>query len=115
MDELLQLQKWYSDQCNGEWEHQRGVTIVTCDNPGWWVKIDLAGTALEPKPFVCVARNVSPEKMERIAKGIEPDMCDRGPDWMLCEVKDQVFDGSGDETKLQTILKTFLEWAGEES
>lgn len=113
MNEILRLQEWYSSQCDGNWEHKQGVTIVSCDNPGWWVKVDLAGTLLETKPFACVARNISPGKMDQVAGGLEPDMDDRGPDWMLCEVKDKVFDGAGDGSKLQLILRTFLDWAEE--
>jgi hypothetical protein len=111
MNEITRLQNWYKSQCNGDWEHQHGISITSCDNPGWWVKVDLASTPLETKSFTPVVRNVSPEQMKRIAKGLEPDMCDRGPDWMLCEVKDKVFDGAGDPDKLQTILETFLNWA----
>lgn len=33
------LEKWYSERCNGDWEHQGGVTISTLDNPGWSVEI----------------------------------------------------------------------------
>lgn len=112
MNELVRLQEWFKSQCNGDWEHSLGVSITTCDNPGWWVKIDLAGTSLENKPFTPVALNVSPDKMERIAQGLEMDMTDgRGPVWMLCEVKHKVFHGAGDPDKLQTILNIFLTWA----
>jgi hypothetical protein len=111
MNELDRLHAWYKMQCNGDWEHHQGISITSCDNPGWWVKIDLADTSLENKSFDPVARNVSPEQMGRIAKGIEPDLCDRGADWMLCEVKNKVFDGAGDPDKLQVILQTFLNWA----
>ena len=41
------LQNWYKEQCNGEWEHVRGVTIETLGAPGWLVTVDLAGTPLE--------------------------------------------------------------------
>ena len=41
------LQNWYTDQCNGEWEHEYGVNIQTSDNPGWIIDIDLAFTPLE--------------------------------------------------------------------
>jgi len=111
MNEIDRLQKWYKSQCNGDWEHQQGISITSCDNPGWWVEIDLSGTPLATKLFASVARNVSPEHMERIAKGLESDMCDRGSDWMLCTVKNKVFDGAGDPDKLRTILETFLNWA----
>lgn len=101
------LQEWYKKQCNGEWEQQSGVSIVSVDNPGWWVRIDLTGTPLENKPFGRVSKNVSLDQIDRISKGLEPDMCDRGPDWLLCQVKDRVFDGAGDPGKLDTILALF--------
>jgi hypothetical protein len=41
------LQEWYSGQCDGDWEHQYGVEIGTIDNPGWRVRVDLQGTALD--------------------------------------------------------------------
>jgi hypothetical protein len=33
------IQKWYSAQCDGEWEHDLGVAIGTLDNPGWSVRL----------------------------------------------------------------------------
>lgn len=33
------LDDFYQRHCNGEWEHSYGVTIATCDNPGWWLKL----------------------------------------------------------------------------
>ena len=41
------LQNWYLAQCDGDWEHQHGVEIGTLDNPGWRIKVNLAGTELE--------------------------------------------------------------------
>lgn len=38
------IQSWFAERCNGEWEHEFGITIETLDNPGWRVRIDLAGT-----------------------------------------------------------------------
>lgn len=46
-DPLAALQKWYRDQCNGDWEHAYGVSVETLDNPGWMLHVDLEGTALE--------------------------------------------------------------------
>jgi len=42
MDELRELQDWYLSQCDGDWEHQNGINIVSLDNPGWTVDIALA-------------------------------------------------------------------------
>ena len=38
------LERWYSRQCNGEWERSYGVKVNTLDNPGWRVEIDLRET-----------------------------------------------------------------------
>ena len=43
-DLLKELQAWYADQCNDDWEHSYGVKIDTLDNPGWDVSIDLTET-----------------------------------------------------------------------
>ena len=45
-DLLTQLQAWYADQCDGDWEHTYGITIESLDNPGWRVQVDLVGTRL---------------------------------------------------------------------
>ncbi|MFI6095064.1 Imm53 family immunity protein [Lentzea sp. NPDC051213] len=41
------FQRWYAEQCNGDWEHEFGVKITTLDNPGWHVVVDLGDTDLE--------------------------------------------------------------------
>ena len=100
MDGILQaLQKWYADQCDGEWEHRYGIEISTLDNPGWLVKIDLVGTELEARSFEPIADNVD-------ASGFQHS--DR---WLHCSVTDGVWQGAGDESKLHMILQTFLAWA----
>ncbi|UCH44768.1 MAG: hypothetical protein JSV11_10785 [Nitrospiraceae bacterium] len=43
MNNFDRLNRWYINQCNGDWEHQYGIVIETLDNPGWRVKIDLTG------------------------------------------------------------------------
>lgn len=44
---LSALERWYTSQCNGEWEHSYGVKLNTLDNPGWRVEIDLRDTKKE--------------------------------------------------------------------
>ena len=51
VDILKEIQEWFQNQCDGEWEHARRITLESCDNPGWWLKIDLQGTNLENKKF----------------------------------------------------------------
>jgi hypothetical protein len=46
MNSLQWLQQWYYAHCDDTWEHQHGITIQSLDNPGWLIKIDLAGTPL---------------------------------------------------------------------
>jgi hypothetical protein len=45
---LVWLQGWYAAQCDGDWEHERGVKIETLDNPEWAIRIDLEGTVWVP-------------------------------------------------------------------
>ncbi len=98
MDELTDLQNWYLAQCDGEWEHDRGVSITSCDNPGWWIKVDLRGTRVENASF------------QLIQEG-DPDPVDPKGDWLRCYIENQVFNGAGDPQKLQRILRIFLNWA----
>ena len=99
MTALARLEKWYAGQCNGEWEHNQGVTIESCDNPGWWIKIALKGTALENTSF------------ERVAENVDADGTQQGPRWVVCHVAGGLRQGAGDETKLEMILNIFLSWA----
>ncbi len=57
MNTLARLERRYDAQCDEDWEHAWGVTIVTLDNPGWDVQIDLDGTYLESVPFEPVYRH----------------------------------------------------------
>jgi hypothetical protein len=43
-DVFGQLENWYREQCDGEWEHASGIRIETLDNPGWSLVVDLTGT-----------------------------------------------------------------------
>lgn len=56
------VQRWYLEQCDGEWEHEFGVTIGNIDNPGWSIAIDLAGTPLEGRLLeYAISRDDQPE------------------------------------------------------
>ncbi|MBL1230376.1 immunity 53 family protein [Enterococcus sp. BWB1-3] len=92
MDILLWLQKWYQDQCDGDWEHLYGVKIDNIDNPGWSVSIDLVDTSLINKEF---------DKIRY----------DYGDDnWLICQIKNNKFEGAGDPSKLVEILTIFKQW-----
>jgi len=74
-DKLIEdLQTWYEAQCDGDWEHDYGVSITTLDNPGWGVKINLYGTILENKVF-------------------EEIVLEDGQGWIDCRVIDNQFRG----------------------
>ena len=92
MDAIEFLQSWYLAQTNGEWEHVRGVTIETLDNPGWRVTIDVLDTPLE-------GVSMTPVREEKSAQ-----------DWLVCEVDRNQFRGNGDSRKLLAILQLFQSW-----
>ena len=95
MDAIEFLQSWYRAQTNGEWEHARGVTIETLDNPGWRVTIDLVETPLDGASMKAIRREKSAH------------------DWLVCEVAHDRFRGDGDPRKLLVILQLFQSWAEE--
>ena len=100
-DLLTGLMTWFQEQCDGEWENDHGVSVQSCDNPGWWVKIDLARTRLEGRPFTAIKRG-------------ELSSLDPQPPWLHCYVEGDVFNGVGDPTTLKEILEVFLSWAARE-
>lgn len=98
---LSRLQTWYAQQCNGEWEHSSGISIDSCDNPGWWVKVSILGTSLQTHSFT------------EVAEGVDAQRFALGSSWLSCHVDSGMWHGAGDETKLERILETFLDWAEE--
>ena len=89
-DRLDELQEWYASQCNGDWEHSCGVTILTSDNPAWNVTVDLAGTDMDGAVMAEVSH-------------------DNGHgEWMRCNITDNQFGGVGDPSKLGAILDQFF-------
>ena len=48
---LVWLQAWYAEHCDGDWEHDTGITIASLDNPGWRLRINLVGTELDGLPY----------------------------------------------------------------
>ena len=100
-DAFTEIAEWFAHHCDGEWEHFYGVKIELCDNPGWWVQIDLRGTALEGKTM--------PRHREGDFSANNPQ-----PPWIDCFVEDDRFEGAGDVTRLHEIVRRFLEWADRE-
>lgn len=99
-DELRWLEQWYQEQCDGEWEHECGVTVETLDNPGWLVKIDLRGTEREPVASARVLAVVGEPPNETNGN-------QGGAVWMTCSVESGKFIGAGDPSQLRAILAQF--------
>ncbi len=93
LNALAWLSAWYRSRCNEEWEHSYGITIDTLDNPGWTIRIDLAETPLEDLDLLFDAN---------------PGMAAEG-EWYVYQIKDGIFDGSGDPDKLETLILAFKE------
>jgi hypothetical protein len=99
MSAIDRLQQWYTQQCDGEWEHGQGISIQTLDNPGWWVKIDLKGTKLQQASFRPIEENVNEQGFQF------------GERWLRCQIRNGCWEGAGDETRLPQIVNLFLDWA----
>lgn len=96
---LTEISNWYARHCNGEWEHHHGISIQSTDNPGWWVKIDLTGTPLATREFAV------------FTEGIDVGGHPIAARWLSCSVSDGLWNGAGDETRLEELLTRFLAWA----
>ncbi len=92
-DSLLRLQRWYADQCDGEWEHQEGIEIGTLDNPGWSVKISLDRTGLEARAF------------DRLRIDRAED------DWLQAWIEAGKWNAACGPLNLTEALEAFLTWA----
>jgi Immunity protein 53 len=92
-DVLLGLERWYADQCDGEWEHDYGVTIGTLDNPGWTVRIDLTGTGLSDRGHERVEDHRSDE------------------DWLVAWRDEHHWHAACGAHNLAEALSAFLAWA----
>ena len=91
-DMLGWLEAFYFGYCDGDWEHQCGITITTIDNPGWSVTVDLEGTVLFGASF----ESVEIERSEN--------------DWIQCSKKLRSWEGVGGPHNLREILETFRRW-----
>jgi len=89
-DDLLEwLQSWYTSQCDGDWEHQQGITIATLDNPGWSVEISLEGTVLADRLSIAGEQHFSEDN------------------WLVYEIKDLKFQGFCGPRNLSQLLDVF--------
>jgi hypothetical protein len=91
---LKRLERWYSVQCNGDWEHTNGITIETVDNPGWYFKVELTDTYLADRAFAEISENRGDDKKA-----------------FLCVVRDREFIGCCPPDRLNEVISIFLHWA----
>ena len=42
---ISEIENWFKQRCDGDWEHQGGISIETLDNPGWCVKVEYSDLA----------------------------------------------------------------------
>lgn len=91
MDLLQRIQRWYTINCDGDWEYGRGVTITTVSNPGWAVTIPLQDTCLQ---------NAS------IRHALEQRTT---TNWVGYSIQDGAFEGNGGPENLTEILSFFLD------
>ena len=103
MSVLDELSAWHAAQCDGEWEHDHGISVQSCDNPGWWVKIDVRQTPLAGRAFA------------PMQEGVDAEGFQTGPRWISCRIKDEIWHGAGDESRLEEILSCFLAWSRSEA
>src|SRR5690242_15068471 len=92
-DIIRWLETFYASCCDGDWEHQSGITITTLDNPGWSVTVEIGGTLLEKIPF----SRVEIERSER--------------DWVQCWVQNTAWQARGGPHNLGEILEILRSWA----
>lgn len=79
--------------CDGDWEHSGGIRVETIDNPGWVLRVDLAGTELEQRRF-------------------EPIATSDGTDvWMDARIAGGVWQAACGPRGLERAIETFLRWA----
>ncbi|MBJ7535562.1 immunity 53 family protein [Rhodomicrobium vannielii ATCC 17100] len=90
---ISDLSEWYSAHCDGEWEEARGIKIDTLDNPGWSLKVDLAGTSIAERAF-------APVKLERSET-----------DWIQARKNGQTLEAFGGPRNLEEMIQLFLAWA----
>ncbi len=97
-DDLEWLGTWYQQQCNGTWEHQKGMLLEpigslsegTFAQSGWRLRIDLRGTA---------AFGAAPRRLA---------VCAIRGTWLRCALNPQRFEGEGAE--VEELIGVFRKW-----
>lgn len=91
MEILDWIQNWFKDNCDGEWEKGQGIQIITVDNPGWEIEIDISKTSIAGIAIKWILNEKSKE------------------DWYGVKIENQKFYATGDFGKLTFLLGLFKE------
>lgn len=96
MNAIKELEKWFHQNCDGDWEHATRVKITNLDNPGWTLAISLEETILENKNF-----DEYEYREENTGK------------WLYCNVNANTYYANCDSLSLENAILKFLEWKTE--
>lgn len=90
---MMRLQRWFFSHCDGDWEHDDGIEVATLDNPGWFLKVSIAGTELEG----------------RVVDWVRADRSD--VDWVFYRSTGTVFEAACGPLNLEEAVEYFLDFA----
>jgi len=95
-DALTWLQGWYVTQCDGDWEHEYGVSIETLDNPGWFLKVDLQATTMSRRTF------------------LKHEIHRSKHDWLIARVVDEHFEVACGPLNLSEAIHQLRTWVADQ-
>ena len=93
-DALGWLQGWFAAKCDGEWEKQCGVSLVSTDDGGWFLSVPLQETELEGRAF---------DRIDHNAKADES--------WWICQLGEGHFLAACGPRDLGAVIAVFRNWA----
>ena len=94
-DDLTWLAEFFHFLCDGEWEHDDGITLRTLDNPGWMLLVALSGTSLADKNLK------------------EIDIRRSETDWIVLRKNQHIVEGFCGALNLTELVSIFRRWVME--
>src|SRR5687768_11597382 len=105
MTDLDWLAAWFQRESSEAWLREHGVRLDSTENPGWWLRVDLAGTSLESRAHDGVlfyegepARDEAGQVVVVGKPGHSYTRC--GASWFVCGIDERVFHAAGDAARL---------------
>jgi hypothetical protein len=111
-DDLEWLGTWYRNQCDGRWEHHKGMLLEPVASStqeaqaSWRLRIDLRGTTAAGFPTRHMALYFMSASGHASEHGLE-----RGY-WVRCSLTAQAFEGEG--AQVEELVGVFRRWIGPE-